>query len=449
MKAKVSIKNYKNERKNLPGEIEIKDNQIYLKILNIDLFGHDVDRDSNEEVVLNGDSHQMILDWKGSYKLVGKWKSDRGNWSTVTITIEDLKRETVKTYWDDEAFIDMVDIALVTLIEGKLANPGGRNTPLSNWEIMSALDFIHLKRGGIYFSPYYQNQEAFINRTFDFQSAKTSYMKNGVVVKETTSRFDSFVPFTQMSLAYMSEQDDKENLEWINQMREKGITRLTENSATSGHLMLSFLKKIKPNSRLKKGLVPMSDKPISKKHWFVLYELGCREQGEVFGSKRYVGINFKENKIHAMIPGELAGAIFNIDPKVTDPNLSKSDWEKIDPGGRIRLGIMVCNRVGTIAGVMVEDFTARQSLWVVEAFEDGVRSAFGVNQEQVKSLFYAASRPLTASGRRSAILHWIRSHLRRIKGGIEIKTIPKSLRGESNFAMSGTQFQITKPLKKV
>ena len=92
MKAKVSIINSKDEIKKLPGEIEIKDNQIQLKILNLELFGNYVDKDANEFEMINlgGDHHYMALDWKSPHELEGVWKSDRGKWSDVDITIKDL-----------------------------------------------------------------------------------------------------------------------------------------------------------------------------------------------------------------------------------------------------------------------------------------------------------------------------------------------------------------------
>ena len=71
---------------------------------------------------------------------------------------------------------------------------------------------------------------------------------------------------------------------------------------------------------------------------------------------------------------------------------------------------------------------------------------FGIEMEMVKSLAYARTLPLTESGRKKPILHWVRSHQRRIKDGIEID-IEKFLRGVTGFDMGGLEFNITRPVK--
>ena len=71
----------------------------------------------------------------------------------------------------------------------------------------------------------------------------------------------------------------------------------------------------------------------------------------------------------------------------------------------------------------------------------------GVSEEHVKSLFYARSLPVTESGRKKPILHWVRAHERRMKGGIDID-VSKHLRGISEMEMDGFRFSITNPTKK-
>jgi hypothetical protein len=72
---------------------------------------------------------------------------------------------------------------------------------------------------------------------------------------------------------------------------------------------------------------------------------------------------------------------------------------------------------------------------------------FGVEEEIVKSLAYARSLPLTATGRKRPILHWVQAHLRRIKSGIDID-IRKYLRGITDFSMGEINFSITSPCKE-
>lgn len=93
----------------------------------------------------------------------------------------------------------------------------------------------------------------------------------------------------------------------------------------------------------------------------------------------------------------------------------------------------------------------RRFFWDVQATEefwDGMpaKAHFSIDKEYVKSLFYARSIPTTEKGRLRPILHWVRSHKRRMKEGIDID-IDKHLRGIDEFGMHGLNFQINAPRK--
>lgn len=92
-------------------------------------------------------------------------------------------------------------------------------------------------------------------------------------------------------------------------------------------------------------------------------------------------------------------------------------------------------------------FTDARFLWNVHAVEGKARAAFGVHEEQIKSLFYSRSLPMTSAGRKRPILHWVSAHRRRINRGIDID-INKHLRGADSFVMDGTMFKITNPQKQ-
>jgi hypothetical protein len=74
--------------------------------------------------------------------------------------------------------------------------------------------------------------------------------------------------------------------------------------------------------------------------------------------------------------------------------------------------------------------------------------ALGCDPERIKSLFYARSLPVTETGRKRPILHWVRAHQRRLESGTDID-ISKHLRGIERFEMGGFDFEITSPTKKV
>jgi len=91
----------------------------------------------------------------------------------------------------------------------------------------------------------------------------------------------------------------------------------------------------------------------------------------------------------------------------------------------------------------------RRYFWEVtatEQFMDGfpAKAMFSIDKEYIKSLFYARSVPITATGRLRPILHWVSSHKRRLKEGIDID-VTKHLRGIGEFMMHGVNFGITEP----
>lgn len=71
---------------------------------------------------------------------------------------------------------------------------------------------------------------------------------------------------------------------------------------------------------------------------------------------------------------------------------------------------------------------------------------FGVKEEHVKSLFYARDCPLSETGRKRPIQHWVSSHRRRLQDNTEIN-IEKYLRGVNEFRMYGYDFIISSPKK--
>lgn len=93
----------------------------------------------------------------------------------------------------------------------------------------------------------------------------------------------------------------------------------------------------------------------------------------------------------------------------------------------------------------------RRFLWNVSLhypFADKMRIwlDFGVHEEHVKSLLFARDTPLTETGRKRPIQHWVSSHKRRIKNKIEIN-VEKYLRGVTEFQMHGYDFIISSPRK--
>lgn len=82
--------------------------------------------------------------------------------------------------------------------------------------------------------------------------------------------------------------------------------------------------------------------------------------------------------------------------------------------------------------------------WTITAEEDGGIVTLGVEQEEIKSLLYARSLPITRSGRKRPILHLVESHKRRLKNGTEID-ISSFLRGMREVFIGNTRFTVNKP----
>jgi hypothetical protein len=104
------------------------------------------------------------------------------------------------------------------------------------------------------------------------------------------------------------------------------------------------------------------------------------------------------------------------------------------------------DNVVTWASATIQFYQDRRYLWNVQANEGKAKATFAVYPEQIKSLFYARELPLTETGRKRPILHWVAAHRRRLEKGIDID-IEKYLRGITEFIYKDTKFIITMPLK--
>lgn len=86
--------------------------------------------------------------------------------------------------------------------------------------------------------------------------------------------------------------------------------------------------------------------------------------------------------------------------------------------------------------VVPYNITSKVKCWV----------SLGVQEEHIKSLFYSRKAPVTSSGRKRPILHWVQSHSRRISDGVDVD-IKKHLRGITDFRMFDFDMKIISPIK--
>jgi hypothetical protein len=150
----------------------------------------------------------------------------------------------------------------------------------------------------------------------------------------------------------------------------------------------------------------------------------------LFYEKMFLRIDWKNESISAAIR--------------TDLNFRKYPSDR-------KFQAAVNNRVETLVSTCLSAEADSKYLWNVRAFkmadnehmEGNVR--FGVYGEHVKSLFFARDLPLTESGRKKPILHWVSAHKRRLQAGQDID-IEKHLRGTRGvLAMGDYRFIITRP----
>ena len=82
--------------------------------------------------------------------------------------------------------------------------------------------------------------------------------------------------------------------------------------------------------------------------------------------------------------------------------------------------------------------------WSITAKEIDAKVTLGCTHNEIKSLLYAKSIPLSKTGRVRPVLHLVESHKRRIRNGIDIDITPY-LRGVSEIEFNGTVFRINPP----
>lgn len=87
----------------------------------------------------------------------------------------------------------------------------------------------------------------------------------------------------------------------------------------------------------------------------------------------------------------------------------------------------------------------KNSEWSILAAEGDAKVRIACGMEEVKSLLYARSLPMTATGRKRPILHLVNSHTRRIRNGTEVD-ITSFLRGIQTVEIGGTNFSVLPPL---
>jgi hypothetical protein len=96
------------------------------------------------------------------------------------------------------------------------------------------------------------------------------------------------------------------------------------------------------------------------------------------------------------------------------------------------------------AAFSLQAFADRRFCWTITAQEKEAKAHLGCMQEEIKSLLYARSLPMTATGRKRPILHLVEAHKRRMKNGTDVD-ITAFLRGQQTVEIGGTMFKVRAP----
>lgn len=94
-----------------------------------------------------------------------------------------------------------------------------------------------------------------------------------------------------------------------------------------------------------------------------------------------------------------------------------------------------------MASIALQFIADSRYCWTIEARESNCFARLGSMPEQIKSLLYARSIPLTDTGRKRPILHLVAAHQRRLKHGIDID-VTAFLRGIQTVEIGGTCFTV-------
>ena len=86
----------------------------------------------------------------------------------------------------------------------------------------------------------------------------------------------------------------------------------------------------------------------------------------------------------------------------------------------------------------------RRHSWTITAKEANAKAHLGCMQEEVKSLLYARSLPMTSTGRKRPILHLVEAHKRRLRNGTDVD-VATFLRGQQTVEIAGTIFSVNPP----
>lgn len=126
--------------------------------------------------------------------------------------------------------------------------------------------------------------------------------------------------------------------------------------------------------------------------------------------------------------------------------LASSRWKSGERVGTIEPDEKWLEDTAACGSLVLQALADRAHCWTITAQEKAAKAHLGCMQEEVKSLLYARSLPMSATGRKRPILHLVEAHKRRMRSGIDID-IASFLRGQQTVEIGGTVFKVNPPAR--
>lgn len=102
------------------------------------------------------------------------------------------------------------------------------------------------------------------------------------------------------------------------------------------------------------------------------------------------------------------------------------------------------DETSAMGSIVLQFLADKRFCWSISAQEKTARAHLGCMQEEVKSLLYARSLPMSATGRKRPILHLVEAHKRRMRNGTDVD-VSAFLRGQQQVEIGGTLFRVNPP----
>lgn len=173
--------------------------------------------------------------------------------------------------------------------------------------------------------------------------------------------------------------------------------------------------------------IPRSMKMIMPGTAYETMNVFVQDDGEIMGLRDYLTVSQPKGQIMPFVEhgrGQLATSI------------QKRLADRSDPSDYL---LAFC----------LQYFEDMDHQWRITAYSaEETKVTVGAYAENVKSLLYARSLPLTPSGRKRPILHLVSAHRRRMQSGTEID-ISEFLRGTREIEMDGVKYKVDAPQRKI